>query len=439
MSRSSLFRRLCGALSLVLVMTLLAGCGLPGLMKPSKPEKPTPAPLKGTTVALVVPRSAGQGAVNALIQGARTGAQSQAGTRQPARVVVVYSDGDWLKQLAALPARTIVGALGSERVYRQMKTAGVMDKRVVFGFMTHLPDGDEGTSAWRFYPSRADQAEAVARLTVDQLGIRSVASFGTEDEYSVNMVGEFEQNLASRGVVLQRITAVGSPSSWGELLRPHVSPETNESNGTLRPNTPFEAVFLTDSWRRLKSVHTAFGSNGEDRLLLAGTMIWDGYNARGNQSAEQYLRLVTWPTAYLPTSAPASLVSARANTFWGALGYDFARFAARLQIEGRPDAAEVNRAVRQVSSMSFIMAPISYDSGGRASQKLYMVQPGAAGPQPVDVSALRQALREAREQVENRASIPADQAKTGAAGGQGPIMRSGPNSSYKLSLPGTAR
>ncbi len=445
MSRSSLFRRLGGALSLVLVMTLLAGCGLPGMMKPSKPEPAKPAPVKGTTVALVVPRNAAQGAVNALIQGARIGAQSQAGTKQPARVTVIYSDGDRRTQRAALPERSVVGMLmlSGEGTYRQMKNAGVMDKRVVFCFMKHLPDGDEGATAWRFYPSNADQVEAVAELVVGQLGIRSAASFGPEDEYSLGMVGELEQNLASRGVVLQRITAVGSSATWGELLKPYVNPETNETNGTLKPNTPFEAVFLTDSWRRLQSVVTAFGSNGEDRLLMAGTMLWDGYNVHGSQNASKY-GLVTWPSAYLPTRAPAALAGSKANTFWGALGYDFVRFAARLQIDGRPSATVVNRAARQVAAMPFIMAPIRYDGSGRATQKLFMVQVGAAGTQVADPSVLRAALDRARENVENRASVPADQARIGIAPGaagssDAPIMRAGPNSSYRLSLPGVAR
>ncbi len=436
MSRLSLSRHLVVVLPVILVMLMLAGCALPDL-QPSRKAEPArpPALVKGTTVALVVPRGQAPAVVNALVSGAQHGVEAQTGSANPARVYVYYGEGDWLHQLNALPGRTVIGVLGVP-LYRQMRDAGLMDKRVVFAFLSELPDGDEGVTAWRFFSSRADEAEAMSRLVVDELGIRSVASFGQEDQYSMQLTGELEQKLASRGVILQRITATGQPGAWGDTLASWVNPTINESNGTLMPHTPFEAVFVTTSWRNLQALNTAFASNGEERLLMAGTMLWDSFNARGNQNASKYA-LVTWPSQYLPDQAPEVLAGTKANTSWGALGYDFVRFAARLGLEGRPSSDEITRACRRAASMSFTMAPISYDADGKASQKLYMVQAGLNGPQLASTSALLNAMQEARTHMEQRAASSNPSGAT--TGADGAIMHTGPRSSYKLSLPGLRR
>ena len=167
-------------------------------------------------------------------------------------------------------------------------------------------------------------------------------------------------------------------------------------------------------------------------------------------------------------SAPASLANTSFGNFWGALGYDFARFAARLAISGRPSSQEVTDAARTTSSMTFAMAPVSYNRQGVASQKLFMVQAGAGGSVLADPAAMKDAREAAVQAVEMRGlpqdpSLDATPAEAGqpqdgaltpaqAAAGTGqqaapavqprstePIMRSAPNSSYRLSLPGAAR
>ena len=108
--------------------------------------------------------------------------------------------------------------------------------------------------------------------------------------------------------------------------------------------------------------------------------------------------------------------------------------------------------------MDFAMAPISYDAGGKASQKLVMVQPGLAGPVPVDLNTMRAARAAAQQRVEDRRlqateaeaaqaaqpvqPVQGTMAPVQAPGLPGPdtgkpIMRTTPHSSYKLSLPGT--
>ena len=441
-------------LSLILSLALLAGCAMPGFLKPQKPEKP--AQPRGTTVALVVPSGKVASIVTALTSGARLAAQQQAGTR-PVTVRVIATQGNWLQELAALPENTVIGGPLSEASYKKMKAAGIMDKKVVFAFLGKLDAGDEGTVAWRFYPSLEDQIDAVVKLSVDRLDIRTMASFGPADNFSVAATNLLEQKLAAQNIILQRISAGSNPATWGEQLKPYINTQTDEATGALIPQTPFEAVFLPDSWRRLGSVHTAFASNGEDRLVMLGTMLWDGFNTRGTQNASQYT-LVAYPSAFVRSTAPASLAKTNFATFWGALGYDFVRFASRLNVQGRPASPRVSAAARQAALMDFAMAPISYDAGGKASQRLVMVQPGLAGPVPVDLNTMRAARAAAQQRVEDRRlqateaeaaqaaqpvqPVQGTMAPVQAPGLPGPdtgkpIMRTTPHSSYKLSLPGT--
>ncbi len=459
--------------ALVLMLAILAGCALPqGGTKPG-PAKPQPAPSKSATVAIVVPRTEAAKVVRALIDGARLGASKQTGAN-PAKLRIIYTDGNWLNQIAQLPDNSVVGGLLSDAAYNQMKGAGLLEKKVVFAFRSKLPAGDEGTRAWRFFHSLEDQVKASTAFCVDALGVQSAAAFGPSDPFSNAYIGLLEKELAGRGVALQRISAGGDASQWGAILQPVVNPQTNETTGVKIPQTPFKAVFLTDTWRRLPAVTAAFASNGEERLYMIGTAIWDDTNVRGSQDAAKYA-LVAWPSAFLRNTAPASLANTNFGNFWGALGYDFVRFASRLNIKGRPDSAAVTAAARSTSSMSFAMAPISYNAQGKASQKLYMVQAGTGSTVLADSASMMEAKNAAVQRVEMRGVAPettpdgqpvqpgqdaplaeapegsvppvsvsvpvqpkaaAPRTAPAAQPANAPIMRTTPNSSYKLSLPG---
>ena len=171
------------ALVLVCSMALLAGCALPGFLQQGKKEPPKPREPKATTVALVVPAGQMASVVNSLTGGARLAAQEQPAS-SPVKVQVVRMQGNWLQTLAALPDNAVIGGPVTEAAYRQMKQAGIMDKKVVFAFMAQIDAGDEGTKAWRFFPSMDDQIDAIVELAVDRLDLRTMASFGPSDKSS---------------------------------------------------------------------------------------------------------------------------------------------------------------------------------------------------------------------------------------------------------------
>ena len=431
------------------VLAGLAGCAMPGLLQ-EKPVEPPKERVRTASVAIVTPAKQ-NASVSALLLGARIAVQDLA-QGAPVTLTEVGAEGAWLTTLADLPAGTVIGAVVTDAMYRQMKDAGIMARHPVFVFRAELPAGDEGSAAWRFFPSLEDQIDAVVKLCVDQMDIREVASFSGTDRFSTQATNLFEQKLAEKNVILTRIAAEGDPSSWSLLVRPVVNPQMDEMTGALTPQTPFQALFVPESWRRLSDVYTAFASNGEDRLLILGNLFWDGYTLRGALNPQDHA-LVTYPTAYLKERAPRALAESQAGSFGGALGYDFVRFAQRMVVNGRPESGVISRAARQAALMNFVLAPISYDNDGRASQRLFMVQPGVSGASPVDLNALKAARQEAIERALSRTPqdptlevTPTDGSmpnfgagRTGALPPQqptGPIMRSTPHSSHKLSLPG---
>lgn len=71
--------------------------------------------------------------------------------------------------------------------------------------------------------------------------------------------------------------------------------------------------------------------------------------------AESYA-LAVFPGAWNALQAPRALQTPGTD-FWTALGYDYARFAAALGLESRPEAAQVTARARRASQMIWGMAP----------------------------------------------------------------------------------
>ena len=88
------------------------------------------------------------------------------------------------------------------------------------------------------------------------------------------------------------------------------------------------------------------------------------------------------------------------NDFWVALGYDFARFAANINLSSRESSQAITTRIRSLR-MLWGMAPIQWDANGIAHQKLYLFQPAAGGIKPLDVSDFRRV----RTAVQQRAAL----------------------------------
>jgi hypothetical protein len=317
--------------------------------------------------------------------------QEAAGQGGSPRLEIINTEGPrWLAELAALPREcAVVGSPLQANKYDEARKSGLTEQRVFFTFLPSLEAGDEGLRAWRFFPSPQDQIDALVSFATDALNIRTYGAFYPADAFGERMTALLEQSLAARSMFLQKTPyPPGDVTVWSDaaavLLRPVAGPDGR----TPVPQTAFEALFLPDSWKNMDMLNTSLLYNGEDRLVLLGTTLWEqSLSGRILSDAEKFV-LAVFPGAWNPVAAPVSL-KAQGGDFWMALGYDFTRFAARLDIASRLSSAEVGAKARAVR-MPWSMAPISWDGAGVAHQNLWIFQVSPLGMTPVNAELFAQ-------------------------------------------------
>lgn len=391
---------------LAFLCLVLGGCSLPTT---SGKETSKPTVKKGSLVVLLLPAD---GPFAPIAQKIRRGAETAAtelnknGT-EVRFLTIDSSNPSWEIHLnAAIDSRPesffVIGGPLQSSVYAKARESGILRRHAFFTFMPQLDDGEEGKLAWRFFPSPQDQIDALLSFATDTMGVSTFGAFYPGDVYGLRMTGLMEQALAKRGLSLQKASYdAGNPNSWASAVAPLIKPTQNQdgSNAVPIPQTSFEALFLPDSWRNMGMLTTALTYNGEDRLILMGTTLWEqGLSGKRLPDVEKFA-LAVFPGAWNQARAPKALQGA-GHDFWTALGYDFVRFAVQLgfdKLSPSPDRAPsevINAACARVR-MIWGMAPISWDGNGIAHQKLYLFQPAADGMKPLapeDYKATRQAI-----------------------------------------------
>lgn len=388
---------------LALSCLVLGGC-IPPSSGGGKKE-PAPAAKQQPCIVLALPGSGPYAPVaNKIRRGATTAVQEMKANGIDARLEQVNtSAADWLAKLDALPEScAVVGGPLQAPVYAGAKQAGALQKRAFFTFMPALDDGEEGTQAWRFFPSPQDQIDALLAFATDSMGISTFGAFHPGDAYGLRMTGLMEQTLAKRGLSLQKASYdARNPNAWVAAAAQLINPTQAQdgSNATPIPQTAFEALFLPDSWRNMPMLTTALVYNGEDRLVLMGTTLWEQVlSGKSVPSLERYA-LAVFPGAWNQTRAPKALQGA-GHDFWTALGYDFARFCIQLGLVKRPPAPDLNAAIARLR-MVWGMAPIKWDGNGIAHQQLYLFQPAANGMKPLNLDE----FKAARQAILQRAAL----------------------------------
>lgn len=390
-------RALLGALALA-----LCGCQFPFGKRDVAPQAPMAQ--QPTCVVLALPASGPYAAIAAKIKrGAATAQQELEASGGSLRLEDVNTEApNWLEALAALPAScAVVGGPLRDTAYEQAQKAGALEQRAFFSFVPNLKSGDEGARAWRFFPSPQDQIDALVGFTTDDLGIRSYGAFHPGDAYATRMTGLLAQNLGKRHIPLRQASYnKADPTSWSDAAQPLINPVQAEDSGTPVPQTEFEALFLPDSWKNIDMITQSLLYNGEDRLVLLGTTLWEQGLAGKQVPRAENFALAVFPAAWNAQHAPRALKS-QGNDFWTALGYDFVNFAAALALDSRLTTPQITARAQRAATMVRGMAPLSYDDAGVAHQKLYLFQVSASGMKPLDAAQ----FRDTRAAVLERAAL----------------------------------
>ena len=382
---------------------------------------PAEMPSEGT-VALLLPLQGKYGQyAEKVSKGAQAAQQALAQSKVGVTVVVIDTEAaDWMQKVAALPTNTIIGGPLTPAAYNQGRDSGLFKDRAVFTFLSHLEGGEEGVSAWRFFSSPNDQVAALLKFCQD-LGVYGVASLYPVDSYGQRMNSVINSQAGNFGIhVTSRSYAANNPDAWGSAVRDLMQG---------RAGSPFEAVFLPDTWPAAKGVVPYFFFNKEDRLVIMGTALWEQslYNDRSPDSSYFYLGVFpgTWnnessssakqtlvyflnqlgggPVADTESGVPGIPVGSVKADLWYALGFDFVRFAMNM---GQPDsglfsgsgwsAQQVNSRLQSAQNIDWSMAPMHWNSSGQASQEMFMFTPTADGFAPVNLDEFKKRMEETK-------------------------------------------
>ncbi len=300
------------------------------------------------------------------------------------------SQVDWLSQLQALPAQcTVIGGPLQSVNFNAAKTAQATSMRNFFTFLPALEGQDEGSVAWRFFPSPQDQVNSLLNFTAS-LGIRNYGAFYPQDNYGTRMNTIFGDTVQSMGLTVQSVAYNPSDvSSWSQAASTLLKPQ--KVNNVPLSTANFEAVFLPDSWKNMNLITSAFLYNGDDKQVLLGTSLWEQSLMSGATiAAAANYKLAVFPAAWNPSQVPQALSGAGHADFWTGLGYDFVRFGAALGLSAHGSAVDVNAKIQAAQNINWSMAPITWDSMGRASQKLYLFTLTQSGVAPVDAASFNQ-------------------------------------------------
>ena len=303
----------------------------------------------------------------------------------------------WIAELEKLPEEcAVVGGPLQEKTYQQAQKSNVLERRVFFSFMPALKATEEGNRAWRFFPSPQDQIDALVKFVTENLHISTFGAFFPADQYGSKMASLLEKTLAQQQIPLQKTSYnPKQPATWTKSAAILVKPAYANRKNPI-PNTSFEAVFLPDSWKNIDNLTSSFLNNGEDRLVLLGTNLWEqGVYGKHIPNAQNYA-LAIFPGAWNKSSSP-KILQGKENDFWSALGFDFVNFAVNLGVQKRLVSPQITAAAQRASTATRAIAPLSYDNNGIAHEKLFIFQISSNGLKPVNIEELRNRRKQAQE------------------------------------------
>jgi ABC-type branched-subunit amino acid transport system substrate-binding protein len=367
----------------------------------------------GLCLSLALPlQGPAKGFAEKIAQGA--GIAKQALERQGtiAHVRMLDTDQpDWLNQLAALPPEcAMVGGPMHTTSYSAAKKSPAAKGRAFFAFLPELEPGDEGFTAWRFFPSRQDQADALISFTQIEMGFTSYGVFYPDGPYGRRMAEIFRQRAALRGAAVQTASYTpGAAAGWPDAAAKLVG--RREINRTPFPTANFQAIFLPESWSSADQIITSLRYNGEDRLVLLGDSLWgEGIQNRPPAMPQNY-QLAVFPGAWNPgLSSPGAqaLLAAMQGAvpdFWVGLGYDFLHFAAHMKLTAGWTPQSVNQRAAEARHIAWSMAPIAWDAQGKAAQALFLFSPVAGGFASVQPDQLKAVWQETQARFAERMRI----------------------------------
>lgn len=347
-----------------------------------------------TSMAIILPLGEFSGIAQDINQGIEAAKHGFASSGSNIQIVLIdSSQPGWIQQVAALPQSIqVVGGPMRVSDYQALKSANLLGTRKFLTFLPRLDAGDEGVVAWRFFTSAEDQAESLITFG-RSIGISSFAALVPAEEYGTRMLSIFQSETSKLGASMgpSSTYAPKGHSQWNSTVR-----------GFSRGG--YQAVYLPDSWQNAAVMMSYFAYNSADHVVFMGSTLWENELAKKQSLDVKNYGMAVFPGAWNPISTSPAAATLRAAVSdgglkspnaWSALGYDFANFAATLNIRPGANAAEVNSALSS-ANIPWSGAPMRWDSSGVCHQQLFIFTPSTTGYSLADPQAISQRLNTTR-------------------------------------------
>jgi len=404
-------------------------------------------PVQG--IALLLPLSGGYEDIGwKIVRGADAAQWRMTREGLPLRLRVINTqESDWLDRLEELPPSfSLVGGPIRSQSWEKIYQAGLHEDLAFFTFRSALNRGIEGEDAYRFFPGRKDQVNALLQICRETLDISSYGALYPKSSFGRSMSRAFWNATVEREAEFngldyynpQQIVSYEDkvsdflrvPEDFAEKERQQARNSTAAAqnatqNATLVPEPDFQAVFIPDSFSRARILIPEFFYFNQPDLLFLGPAMWGQEIKRISGLDMRYFHLALLASPWWPDNPGRQqelLRSALEQSvqeppdFWVGLGYDFVRFAAELGPDavGGGDEEDLSRKLASMSGFDWTLAPISWNKHGKARQDLFVLRPASDGVKRVRPEKLRTRLEKAREAKRKR--LHARGAKNATAG-----------------------
>lgn len=335
--------------------------------------------------------------------------------------VINTEEAGWTKRVQDLPPwYTILGGPINVKAFKELEQSEAYNKKVSFSFLAKPGNLEEGKQAWRFFSSPEDQIRASLNLAINDLGIHNFAILYPQEKFGRQMAKIFWDMAKKRGA---KITGMESypPNDFqkwskvvGKLVKAPQKEARNVANGLGEDaplgETDFGAVFIPDTWHQAQLLIPHFFFHEADTLVFLGPELWSQALNSARDIESQNLQLTVAPGAWWAGSKGALNLKEVMNSeglgtpdFWVALGYDFIKFSSRLgTFSSDWTPQEVNERIATAQQMDFSLAPIVWDSNGKAIQKLFLFRPERNGKAKIDADDVKTTLNNAKHRRERR-------------------------------------
>ncbi|MCF8039810.1 MAG: penicillin-binding protein activator [Desulfohalobiaceae bacterium] len=330
--------------------------------------------------------------------------------------IINTADPEWKTELAALPGDCVlVGGPLRPSTWQEIYESGLHRDLTFFTFRSALNPGQEGIDGYRFFPSRQDQIRPLIEVLSREMDVHQYGIIYPKSDYGRKMARAFTREVRRQQGEITALTGYGSandPDYRGLLadflripaqypaLNPGEADEEQDCQLPLKPSPDFQAVFIPDGFSTARRIIPEFFFFDEYRMFFLGPTLWSQQIDTVTADLDSnYYKLALVPKAWWsenPAPAVTKLKhgldsSAQGDPdFWKALGYDFTRFSQRLVHSLFQNNADLPTALQSLSGFSWSMAPLQWDSRGKARQELFVFQLSGGKLAPVSLSRLKQ-------------------------------------------------